>query len=59
MNLLILKTKDGERIIGEYTGTEGVHHSRALDRDGGTTGVLFYGAIPVKYKIRRGDRRTV
>ena len=28
-----------------------MHHSRALDRDGGTTGVLFYGAIPVKYKI--------
>ena len=25
--------------------------SRALDRDGGTTGILFYGAIPVKYKI--------
>ena len=45
------KDKRRERIIGEYTGTEGVHHSRALDRDGGTTGVLFYGAIPVKYKI--------
>ena len=40
-----------KRIIGEYTGTEGVHHSRALDRDGGTMGTLFYGAIPVKYKI--------
>ena len=45
------KDKRRERIIGEYTGTEGVHHSRALDRDGGTTGILFYGAIPVKYKI--------
>lgn len=43
--------KRRERIIGEYTGTEGVHHSRALDRDGGTIGTLFYGAIPVKYKI--------
>ena len=45
------KDKRRERIIGEYTGTEGVYHSRATDRDGGTTGTLFYGAIPVKYKI--------
>ncbi|MCD7938332.1 MAG: RagB/SusD family nutrient uptake outer membrane protein [Tannerellaceae bacterium] len=41
--------KRKEKIYGEYTGTEGVEHSRLLDRDSGTQGLLYRGAVPVKY----------
>lgn len=38
-----------DKIAADYVGTEGVRHNRALDRDGGTVGVLYKGAVPVKY----------
>lgn len=41
--------KRREKIIAEYTGTEGVKHSRFLDRDNGSQGILYKGAIPLKY----------
>lgn len=41
--------KRKERIYGEYLGTEGVLHNRQLDRDNGTQGILYKGAVPVKY----------
>lgn len=43
--------KRREKIIAEYTGTDGTLHNRATDRDGGKVGTLFYGAIPLKYNI--------
>lgn len=40
-----------QRIIGEYTGTDGTVHNRKNDRDSGQQGLLYWGAIPLKYKI--------
>lgn len=38
-----------ERLVGEYTGTEGVLHNRKIDRDSGTQGALYKGAVPQKF----------
>lgn len=43
-----------ENIIGEYTGTDGTLHNYDTDRNGGTVGVLYYGAIPLKYDLDGG-----
>ena len=40
-----------ERIVGEYTGTDGVLHSKKRDRDSGTQGVLYKGAVPQKFGL--------
>lgn len=39
-----------ERIIAEYDGDGGAHHSRA-EATGSTKGGLYYGAIPLKFKL--------
>ncbi len=38
-----------ERLVGEYTGTEGVLHNKKLDRDSGIQGALYKGAVPQKF----------
>lgn len=38
-----------QKMVGEYTGTDGTLHSRAIDRDGGVKGLLYDGAMPEKY----------
>lgn len=43
------KDKRREKLYGEYTGTEGIIHNRFNDRDNGTQGALYKGAVPVKY----------
>ncbi|WP_254871743.1 RagB/SusD family nutrient uptake outer membrane protein [Bacteroides acidifaciens] len=41
-----------ERLIGEYTGTDGILHNKQKDRIEGNAGsVLWYGAVPQKYAI--------
>lgn len=39
------------RVFGEYTGDDGTIHNRFNDRDNGSSGVLFLGAVPVKYGL--------
>lgn len=43
------KDKRREKIYAEYVGTDGTEHSRLNDRDNGSMGVLYYGAVPGKY----------
>lgn len=40
-----------QRLVGEYTGTEGVLHNRKNDRDSGTQGQLYKGAVPQKFGL--------
>jgi hypothetical protein len=40
-----------QRIVAEYTGTDGTPHNKHIDRDSGTQGFLYKGAIPQKYAI--------
>lgn len=50
--------EEGDRrldgIVAEYTGTDGTLHNYENDRNGGTVGVLYYGAVPVKYDLAGG-----
>lgn len=49
---MIQKTRDAKELLVNIQVRRAYTIARgALDRDGGTTGILFYGAIPVKYKI--------
>lgn len=40
-----------QRLVGEYTTSKGLVHNKANDRDGGSQGTLYLGAIPVKYSL--------
>ena len=43
-----------ERVIAEYIDVNGVLHNKATDRDGGTVGQLYKGAMPLKYDWTSG-----
>jgi hypothetical protein len=48
-----------QRIIAEYTATDGVVHNKAKDREGGTHGTMYVGPYPVKYDWTAGATGTV
>ena len=48
-----------QRIIAEYTDTEGVLHNKAKDRDGGMRGTMYQGPYPVKYDWTAGAAGTI
>lgn len=39
------------RIYAEYIGDDGTVHNRGNDRDNGSMGILYYGAVPAKYGL--------
>jgi hypothetical protein len=43
-----------QRILTEYTSTNGVFHNREIDRAKGTGGELYWGPIPLKYSYDKG-----
>lgn len=49
------------RIYAEYTSEDGTIHNRTNDRDNGSMGVLYAGAVPVKYGLEgvKGENNQI